>query len=134
MAVAVLIPVHLYEQPADMEPLAAIAHERGIALVEDAAQAIGTEYQGKRVGGLGDIGCFSFYPTKNLGALGDGGLATTQNQGLADRLRSLRAYGGREWYLLLSDVSGTHGRAGGRGGGGVSAIGVMGEGVACTMN
>ena len=97
--VRAMIPVHLYGQPADMEPLAAISQGRGIAVIEDAAQAIGAEYQGKRVGGLGDIGCFSFYPTKNLGALGDGGLATTQDQGLADRLRSLRAYGGRVRYL-----------------------------------
>jgi dTDP-4-amino-4,6-dideoxygalactose transaminase len=96
--VRAMIPVHLYGQPADMDPLLAISRARGIAVVEDAAQAIGAEYQGKKVGGLGDVGCFSFYPTKNLGALGDGGLATTQDLALADRLRSLRVYGGRERY------------------------------------
>jgi dTDP-4-amino-4,6-dideoxygalactose transaminase len=74
-----LIPVHLYGQPADMQPLIATAHAQGVAVVEDAAQAIGARYRGKRVGGLGDVGCFSFYPTKNLGAMGDGGLATTQD-------------------------------------------------------
>jgi dTDP-4-amino-4,6-dideoxygalactose transaminase len=94
-----MVPVHLYGQPADMDRLLTIARDRGIAVVEDAAQAIGAEYHGKRVGGLGHIGCFSFYPTKNLGALGDGGLATTQDPDLADRLRSLRVYGGRERYL-----------------------------------
>ena len=98
-SVRAMVPVHLYGLPADMDPLLATARDRGIAVVEDAAQAIGAEYHGKRVGGLGDIGCFSFYPTKNLGALGDGGLATTQDTGLADRLRSLRVYGGRQRYL-----------------------------------
>jgi dTDP-4-amino-4,6-dideoxygalactose transaminase len=97
--VRAMVPVHLYGQPADMDRLLAIARDRGIAVVEDAAQAIGAEYHGKRVGGLGRIGCFSFYPTKNLGALGDGGLATTQDPELAGRLRSLRVYGGRERYL-----------------------------------
>jgi dTDP-4-amino-4,6-dideoxygalactose transaminase len=94
-----LIPVHLYGQPADMQPLIAAARARGVAVVEDAAQAIGAEYQGKRVGGLGDVGCFSFYPTKNLGAMGDGGLATTQDPAVGDHLLSLRVYGGRQRYL-----------------------------------
>jgi dTDP-4-amino-4,6-dideoxygalactose transaminase len=94
-----LIPVHLYGQPADMQPLLATARAHGVAVVEDAAQAIGAEYQGKRVGGLGDVGCFSFYPTKNLGAMGDGGLATTQDPALGDHLLSLRVYGGRQRYL-----------------------------------
>jgi dTDP-4-amino-4,6-dideoxygalactose transaminase len=82
-----------------MQPLLAIARAQGVAVVEDAAQAIGAEYQGKRVGGLGDVGCFSFYPTKNLGAMGDGGLATTQDPALGDHLLSLRVYGGRQRYL-----------------------------------
>jgi dTDP-4-amino-4,6-dideoxygalactose transaminase len=97
--VKAMIPVHLYGQPADMGPLLAIARAHGIAVVEDAAQAVGATYRGKRVGGLGDIGCFSFYPTKNLGAMGDGGLATTQNSALGDRLLRLRVYGGRQRYL-----------------------------------
>jgi dTDP-4-amino-4,6-dideoxygalactose transaminase len=97
--VKALISVHLYGQPADMESLLAVARAHGIAVVEDAAQAIGATYRGKRVGGLGDVGCFSFYPTKNLGAMGDGGLATTQDAALADRLLRLRVYGGRQRYL-----------------------------------
>lgn len=94
-----MIPVHLYGQPADMEPLLAIAGAHRIAVVEDAAQAVGATYCGKPVGGLGDVGCFSFYPTKNLGAMGDGGLATTQDLGLGERLLRLRVYGGRQRYL-----------------------------------
>jgi dTDP-4-amino-4,6-dideoxygalactose transaminase len=82
-----------------MQPLIATARAHGIAVVEDAAQAIGAEYQGRRVGGLGDVGCFSFYPTKNLGAMGDGGLATTQDSAVGDHLLSLRVYGGRQRYL-----------------------------------
>ena len=94
-----IIPVHLYGQPADMDHLLALARERSLRVIEDAAQAIGAEYQGHRVGGLGDVGCFSFYPTKNLGAFGDGGLATTQDAALGERLRRLRVYGGRERYV-----------------------------------
>ncbi len=97
--ITAVIPVHLYGQPADMEPLLALARSRGIAVVEDAAQAIGAAYRGKKVGGVGDVGCFSFYPTKNLGAMGDGGLATTQDHTLGDRLLRLRVYGGRQRYL-----------------------------------
>jgi dTDP-4-amino-4,6-dideoxygalactose transaminase len=98
-SVKAMIPVHLYGQPADMEPLLVMARTHGIAVVEDAAQAVGATYRGKRVGGLGDVGCFSFYPTKNLGAMGDGGLATTQDPALGDRLLRLRVYGGRQRYL-----------------------------------
>jgi len=97
--VKAMIPVHLYGQPADMEPLLALARSHGMAVIEDAAQAIGATYHGKRLGGLGDVGCFSFYPTKNLGAMGDGGLATTQDQTLGDHLRRLRVYGGSQPYL-----------------------------------
>jgi len=97
--VKAMIPVHLYGQPAEMEPLLALARSHDIAVVEDAAQAIGATYRGKRVGALGDVGCFSFYPTKNLGAMGDGGLATTQDRALGDHLLRLRVYGGRQRYL-----------------------------------
>lgn len=97
--VKAMIPVHLYGQPADMEALLALARSHGAAVIEDAAQAIGATYRGRPVGGLGDVGCFSFYPTKNLGAMGDGGLATTQDQALGDRLLRLRVYGGRQRYL-----------------------------------
>jgi dTDP-4-amino-4,6-dideoxygalactose transaminase len=94
-----MVPVHLYGQPADMEALLTLSRSHGMAVIEDAAQAIGATNRGKRVGGLGDIGCFSFYPTKNLGAMGDGGLATTQDQAIGDRLLRLRVYGGRQRYL-----------------------------------
>jgi dTDP-4-amino-4,6-dideoxygalactose transaminase len=97
--VKAIVPVHLYGHPAEMEPLLGAARAHGVAVVEDAAQAIGATYRGKRVGGLGDVGCFSFYPTKNLGAMGDGGLATTQDTALGDHLLRLRAYGGRQRYL-----------------------------------
>ncbi len=94
-----ILPVHLYGLPADMDPLLAIARRYGLRVIEDAAQAIGATYHGRPVGGLGDVGCFSFYPTKNLGAFGDGGLATTQAPALDERIRRLRAYGGRDRYL-----------------------------------
>jgi dTDP-4-amino-4,6-dideoxygalactose transaminase len=93
-----IIPVHLFGQSADMEPLVGICKERGIAIVEDAAQAIGTEYQGKRSGTFGDIACFSFFPSKNLGAMGDGGLCTTQSDELSEALRVLRAHGSKPKY------------------------------------
>jgi len=96
--VKALIPIHLYGLPADMDHLLGLAREYGLKVVEDAAQAIGAEYQGRPVGGLGDVGCFSFYPTKNLGAYGDGGLATTQDPAIADHLLRLRVYGGRDRY------------------------------------
>lgn len=88
-----VVPVHLYGQCADMEALRALAEPRGIALVEDAAQAHGAELAGRRAGALGDYGCFSFYPTKNLGALGEGGLVTTASREGAQRLRLLRDWG-----------------------------------------
>lgn len=92
------IPVHLYGQSADMNPLKSLAKEHGFALIEDAAQALGTEYEGTRVGTLGDIGCFSFFPSKNLGAFGDGGIIVTNDSGLADRIRSLRNHGSKPKY------------------------------------
>lgn len=93
-----VIPVHLYGQIADMDELAALASEHGFGIVEDAAQAIGAEYKGKRAGTIGDLGCFSFYPTKNLGAYGDGGMITTNNDELADKVRMLRVHGARPKY------------------------------------
>lgn len=88
-----VIPVHLYGQPADMDALMKIAKVHGIKVIEDCAQATGALYQGRRVGTIGDIGTFSFFPTKNLGCLGDGGMAVTDDAGLAERLRRLRQYG-----------------------------------------
>jgi dTDP-4-amino-4,6-dideoxygalactose transaminase len=97
--VKAILPVHLYGLPADMDALLALARPHRLHVVEDAAQAIGAAFRGRPVGGLGDVGCFSFYPTKNLGAFGDGGLATTQDPALDERIRRLRAYGGRDRYL-----------------------------------
>jgi dTDP-4-amino-4,6-dideoxygalactose transaminase len=88
-----LVPVHLYGQCADMNPLRRLAEEHGLWLVEDAAQAHGARYGGARAGTLGQLGCFSFYPTKNLGAYGDGGGVVTDDRELARRLRLLRDYG-----------------------------------------
>lgn len=93
-----ILPVHLFGQAVDSVALARIAGPRGIAVVEDAAQAIGAEIEGRRAGSIGAIGCFSFYPTKNLGGAGDGGMLTTQSDDLADRLRLLRCHGMRPRY------------------------------------
>lgn len=92
-ATKAIIPVHLFGQSADMDPLMAIARHTGVAVIEDAAQAIGATYKGDGVGSLGAIGCFSFYPTKNLGGFGDGGLLTTNDDRLAERLRLFAAHG-----------------------------------------
>ena len=94
-----LIPVHLYGQPADMDPILSIARAHGLVLVEDAAQAHGAEYRGRRVGSIGDMACFSFYPGKNLGAAGDGGALTTSNDEYAQAVRVLRDWGAPEKYL-----------------------------------
>ena len=97
--VRALMPVHLYGQSADMAGLMAVARKHGLRVVEDAAQAIGTEYaDGARVGSIGDIGCFSFFPSKNLGAFGDAGLCTTNDAELAERMRVLRVHGGKPKY------------------------------------
>ncbi len=94
----VLVPVHLFGQPCDLDPLLALARERGIALVEDAAQAHGARHRGRRIGGHGDAVCFSFYPAKNLGALGDAGAVTTCSPAIAERVRLLRNYGSPRKY------------------------------------
>lgn len=93
-----ILPVHLYGQPADMEPLLEIARRYGLTVIEDAAQAHGAEYKGRRVGSIGDIGCFSFYPGKNLGAYGEGGMAVTNNPEYANTMRMLRDWGQERRY------------------------------------
>jgi len=93
-----IMPVHLYGQSADMAPLLASARQYGLKVIEDAAQAIGTEYRGQRVGSFGDVGCFSFFPSKNLGAFGDAGLCTANDPALAEHLRILRVHGGKPKY------------------------------------
>ncbi|HOO00200.1 MAG TPA: DegT/DnrJ/EryC1/StrS family aminotransferase [Syntrophales bacterium] len=94
-----VVPVHLYGQAADMEPIMEVAKRHGLFVVEDCAQAHGATYRGRRVGSFGHLGCFSFYPTKNLGALGDGGMVVTDDEGLAKRVRLLREYGWEERYV-----------------------------------
>ncbi|MNX33692.1 dTDP-3-amino-3,6-dideoxy-alpha-D-galactopyranose transaminase [compost metagenome] len=93
-----IMPVHLYGQPADMEALMAIAKKHNLYVIEDCAQAIGATINGKRVGTIGTIGCFSFFPSKNLGAYGDGGACTTDDPELAARITALRGHGGRVKY------------------------------------
>jgi dTDP-4-amino-4,6-dideoxygalactose transaminase len=92
-ATKAILPVHLYGQCADMPAIMAIAKRHGVAVIEDAAQAIGAEWSGRRAGSWGQVGCLSFYPTKNLGCFGDGGLMTATDSKLADRLRLLRGHG-----------------------------------------
>jgi dTDP-4-amino-4,6-dideoxygalactose transaminase len=94
-----IIPVHIYGQPANLDPIIKIARERNLLVIEDCAQAHGAMYRDKRAGSWGDIACFSFYPTKNLGAVGDGGLIVTDNPKLAERARLLREYGWAERYV-----------------------------------
>ena len=95
----VILPVHLYGQPADMDAILAIARKHGLRVLEDAAQAHGARYKGKRLGAHGDAVAWSFYPGKNLGALGDGGAVTTNDPEVADRVRVLRNYGSRIKYV-----------------------------------
>ena len=97
-ATRAIMPVHLYGQPADMDPIMEIAQRHGLKVIEDAAQAHGAKYKGRRTGTLGDAAGFSFYPGKNLGALGDGGAVLTSDDDLADRVRVLRNYGSRVKY------------------------------------
>jgi dTDP-4-amino-4,6-dideoxygalactose transaminase len=103
-----IMPVHLYGQPADMEPINAIARRHGLRVIEDAAQAHGARYRGRRAGSLGDAAGFSFYPGKNLGALGDGGAITTNDDALAATLRKLRNYGSSVKYR--HDMAGVNSR------------------------
>ena len=104
----VILPVHLYGQPADMDPILAIARKHGLRVLEDAAQAHGARYKGQRIGGHGDAVAWSFYPGKNLGAMGDGGAVTTNDSELAGRLRVLRNYGSRVKYV--NEVQGYNSR------------------------
>jgi dTDP-4-amino-4,6-dideoxygalactose transaminase len=97
--VKAIIPIHLFGCCADMEPILAAARNAGIAVIEDAAQAIGAEYKDRRAGTLADVACFSFFPSKNLGAYGDGGMLTTNEPELAERLRMLRVHGTRKKYI-----------------------------------
>lgn len=98
-ATRALMPVHLYGQPANMDPILDLARKHSLAVVEDGAQAHGARYKGRRLGAHGDVVCWSFYPGKNLGALGDGGAITTNRADLADRIRVLRNYGSRVKYI-----------------------------------
>ena len=93
-----VIPVHLYGQCAEMEPILKLSKKYRLAVVEDAAQTIGAEYKGKRAGAIGDFGCFSFYPSKNLGGFGDGGMVITNNEKLAEKVRILRVHGSKPKY------------------------------------
>jgi dTDP-4-amino-4,6-dideoxygalactose transaminase len=94
-----IIPVHLYGQAAEMEPILEIARRKSLLVIEDNAQAIGATYQGRGVAALGDIGCLSFFPSKNLGCCGDGGMVVTHSEALAKRLRSLRSHGSVKKYF-----------------------------------
>lgn len=93
-----ILPVHLYGQPCDMDKIMAIAKKHNLYVIEDCCQAIGAEFKGKKVGSFGDIGCYSFYPTKNLGTMGDGGLAVTNSETLKNRMVALRNHGGAVRY------------------------------------
>jgi len=103
-----IVPVHLYGQPADMDGIREVARKHGLWILEDAAQGHGARYKGKRVGGLGNIAGWSFYPGKNLGAFGDAGAVTTNDRDLADRVRVLRNYGSRVKYF--NEVKGVNSR------------------------
>lgn len=100
--IKVIIPVHLYGQMADMDSLIGIADQYDLEIIEDACQAIGAEYKGKKAGSLGISGCFSFFPTKNLGGYGDGGIITTNRDEIASELRKLRVHGSEKDYHHLS--------------------------------
>jgi dTDP-4-amino-4,6-dideoxygalactose transaminase len=103
-----IMPVHLYGQPADMDPIRGLAQQHGLKVIEDAAQAHGARYRGQRAGGLGDAAGFSFYPGKNLGALGDGGAVVTNDDALAAQIRMLRNYGSQVKYY--NEVKGCNAR------------------------
>ena len=93
-----ILPVHLFGQSAEMEPLLALAKERHVAVIEDAAQALGAKHRGRPCGTIGDVGTFSFFPSKNLGGFGDGGLAVTNHDDLAEKIRLLRTHGAKPKY------------------------------------
>jgi dTDP-4-amino-4,6-dideoxygalactose transaminase len=103
-----IMPVHLFGLPADMNPIMSLAKKHSLLVVEDAAQAIGSHYCGQTIGTIGDFGCFSFFPSKNLGGAGDGGLITTDDAAMADRLRMLRVHGSKKKYH--HDILGTNSR------------------------
>jgi len=103
-----IIPVHLYGHPSDMEKITEIARRYGLKVIEDCAQSHGAIYKGRKTGALGDIAAFSFYPTKNLGAIGDGGIVVTDNSEFAEKLRLLREYGWRQRYI--SEIPGLNSR------------------------
>src|SRR4051794_35905915 len=96
---AAVLPVHLYGEPADLGAIGELARARGLRIIEDCAQSHGAHYRGRAVGSFGDIACFSFYPTKNLGALGDAGIIATADPSLAEAAREIREYGWRERYV-----------------------------------
>jgi dTDP-4-amino-4,6-dideoxygalactose transaminase len=96
--VKAVVPVHLFGACADLDPLCQMARERGIAVIEDAAQSIGSEYKGRRAGSIGEVGCFSFFPSKNLGGYGDGGMLTTNDPALREKLAALRVHGSKRKY------------------------------------
>jgi dTDP-4-amino-4,6-dideoxygalactose transaminase len=93
-----ILPVHLYGQPADMDPIVEVASKHGLPIIEDAAQAIGAEYKGRKVGGIGTVGCISFFPSKNLGAFGDAGMVVTNDEALAEKLRMIVVHGSKRRY------------------------------------
>jgi dTDP-4-amino-4,6-dideoxygalactose transaminase len=93
-----VVPVHLYGQPADMDPILEVARRHNLVVIEDACQAHGAEYKGRRAGSIGDMGCFSFYPGKNLGAYGEGGMVTTSNPEYTRTIRMLRDWGAEKKY------------------------------------
>jgi len=103
-----IMPVHLFGLPADLDPILAIAEAHKLALIEDAAQAIGSRYGGKYIGTFGEYGCFSFFPSKNLGGAGDGGLITTEDAKIAERLQMLRVHGSKRKYC--HEMIGTNSR------------------------
>ena len=94
-----MIPVHIYGQPCDLDPMLAAARRHGVAVIEDCSQAHGATLAGRKVGTMGDVACFSLYPTKNLGALGDGGVLATPDAALAERIGAIRQYGWKERYI-----------------------------------
>lgn len=103
-----IVPVHLYGQTADMDPILALANQHDLFVVEDTAQAIGATYQGRKAASMGDLGCLSFFPSKNLGGYGDGGMIVTDSEDFAKKLRSLRAHGTTKKYF--SEVQGWNSR------------------------